>query len=128
MRTKSFGKDAELVSDKALRKFQNDLGDHLKVTMDVIDSDNKAYHPDHNLPNQALAIDKRLKKLGMKQGKIVLPIDGNDIMKAFNIQGGPMIGKALSIVMDLWYENPKITKKEALKAIGKGLGTKNYQF
>lgn len=122
MRTKAFGKDAELASDKALRKFKADLGDHLETTLDLIDSDNKAHHPDHNLPNQAIEIEKRLKKLGMKTNKPVLPINGNDIIAKFKVPGGPLVGKALDAVKDAWFENPKITKKQALLIAKKTLG------
>ena len=121
MRTKAFGKDGELASDKALRKFKTDLGDHLEATMDLIDSDNRSHATDYNMPDQVTAIDKRLKKLGATKD-ITLPINGDDIMRAFNIKGGPDVGIALVAVKDAWFSNPKITKREALKIAKKAIG------
>ena len=121
MRTKAFGKDAELATDKALRKFKVDLGDHLEATMDLINSDNRSHATDHNMPDQVTAIDKRLKKLGAVK-KVTLPINGDDIMSAFNIEGGADVGIALAAIKNAWFSNPKLTKREALKIAKKAIG------
>ena len=122
MRTKSYGKEAELVSDKALRKLQNDLGPHLEDTLDLINSDNISHGPEsekwqYNLPNQVSAIRDKLKKLGDFTGKLHIPINGMDILRITGEKPGPFIGKLLDKLKDKFLENPNITKEEAEKII-----------
>lgn len=117
MRTKQYGDKAEKVSDKALRKLKADLGDHLEDTLDIIHADNLAHADDYNMPNQVPGIRKRLKKLGQEPAKPQLPITGLDVMKALKIKPGKHIGKMLNIVKDAWFENPKMSRAEALELI-----------
>jgi len=117
MRTKQYGKEAETVSDKALRKLKNDLGDHLEDTLDIIHADNLAHADDYNMPNQVPGIRRRLKKLGQEPAKPQLPISGMDVQKILKIKPGKYIGKMLSIVKDAWFENPKMSRAEALELV-----------
>jgi poly(A) polymerase len=121
MRTKSFGKDAELVSDKALRKLQNDLGDHLETTLDLIHADNISHGKDdwkYNMPNQVPSIRNRMKNLGGDfTKKLQLPLDGGEIIKMFNLKPGPIVGKLKKELEDEFLNNPKMDKKEAIKFI-----------
>lgn len=121
MRTKSFGKNAELVSDKALRKLQNDLGDHLETTLDLIHADNISHGDDkwkHNLPNQIPSIRNRMKNLGGNfTKKLELPINGNDILKLLKLKPGPVVGNLLKDLTDEYLQNPKMTKTDAIKLI-----------
>ena len=116
MRTKPFGKDAEIVTDKVLRKLQTDLGDHLKITLDLIDADNKSHAPEHNLTNQVTNIWNKLDALKQKSDtpKVVLPINGNDIMQITGLKPGPIIKDILNYITDKWYENPNISKEDAI--------------
>jgi poly(A) polymerase/tRNA nucleotidyltransferase (CCA-adding enzyme) len=68
---------------------------------------------------QVLDIIARIDELEtIEESKNVkLPIDGNDIMKEFNLKGGPHIGKILDKVKDAFFENPKITKEECFKLV-----------
>jgi len=115
MRTKSFGNNAELVSDKALRKLQNDLGDHLENVLQVVHADNLSHSDTSSMLGQVPGIRKRLKQLNTKQDfkKITLPVNGNDLMKKFKIKQGPILGKMLSAIKDAYFENPKLTKTQA---------------
>jgi putative nucleotidyltransferase with HDIG domain len=127
MRTKSFGENAEMVSDKALRKLANDLGDHLDNTLEVIDADNRSHGSEtekwkHNIPNQVAGIRDRMKKLGNFTGKLKIPIDGNDVIRLIQAEDpgfkrGPMIAKVLDTVKDKFLENPNISKEEAEKIV-----------
>jgi len=118
MRTKQAGPKGDQISDKALRKLKRDLGDHLEATLDVIASDNNAHHPDYNMPDQIPGIRNRLKDLDMGQGgKIVLPVNGNDIMKKFNLNPGPLLGVLLKAVEEEYLENPRITRSQAMSVV-----------
>jgi len=118
MRTKGFGKEAELVTDKAIRKLKAELGDHLRTTLDLIAADNIAHAEEYNMPLQVSKIKDRLKSLEKEPTKPKLPIDGNDVMKYLKInKPGPIIGQLLKQVETAWFENPNITKKEALEIV-----------
>lgn len=115
MRTKSFGNNAELVSDKALRKLQNDLGSHLNSVLQVVHADNLSHSDTSSMPGQVPGIRKRLKHLNSKQdfSKIILPVNGDDLIKKFNLKSGPIIGKMLDAIKDAYLENPDLTKDQA---------------
>ncbi len=121
MRLKGSGKEGEIVSDKALRKLKADMGDHLEHTLDLMDADNIAHAPEHRMVKQIPAIRARLKNLknAPENKKIPIPIDGNDVMKALEIKPGPLVKTMLAVVADAWFENPDISKKEALGLVKK---------
>lgn len=116
MRLKHGGDDGTGISDKTLRKFKTELGDVLESTLDVIDSDNNAHSELGSMPNQIKNIKIRLDNLKdeIKNDKPELPVSGNDLKTELGLKPGPMFGKILNFVLDLWYENPKITKEEAI--------------
>jgi len=113
MRLKQGGDDAVKLSDKTLRKFKIELGDQLEKVLDVIHADNTAHAGPSAMPNQIEKVRQRLKVLDVKVKKPELPINGNDLM-AMGVKQGPMIGKVLSAVTDAWFENPNITRDEAM--------------
>jgi poly(A) polymerase len=123
MRTKSFGKQAELVSDKALRKLMNDLGDHLDNTLELIHADNISHGDNltkwqHNLPDQVEYLRKRMKELGDFTGKLKIPIDGKDVITLIqkedpNFKPSKTVGDILDAIKDKFLENPRLTKQEA---------------
>jgi len=116
MRLKQGGDDAVKLSDKALRKFKIDLGDNLENILDVIHADNIAHADASAMPNQIEKVRARLKALDVQVKKPVLPINGNDLM-ALGVKQGPMIGKILSAVTDAWFENPNITRDDAIRIV-----------
>lgn len=117
MRTKSAG-DAGNMSDKALRKLSRALGDHLENTLDLIDADNRAHHPDYNMPDQVKNIRKRLMKLkAVDKPNASLPVNGKDIMQALGIKGGPWIGKLLALVQDEFDGDQSLTKERAIELV-----------
>lgn len=120
MRLKGAGKEGEIISDKALRKLQADLGDHLEDTLDLMHSDNISHADDASMPNQIPSIRQRLKNVGLRQPQhIKLPIDGNDILKALKLKPGRIVGQLLDAVKDAYFTNPKLTKKDALTLVKK---------
>ena len=126
MRTKSFGKDAELVTDKSLRELMNDLGDKLDNVLNLVHADNISHGDQeknwpHNMPNQVTGMRNRIASLG-NFGEP--PINGTDIKEliakedpSFNPNGNPLIGKLKAILLDGFLSNPKMSKEEAEKMI-----------
>lgn len=118
MRTKAWGDKAEKVGDKAIRKLQNDLGDHLELTLDIIHADNISHADASNMPDQVDNIRIRLKDLTSKKEPEKLPVTGKDVMDYLGLsKGGPLVGQALAMIKDAWLENPNISKEQALKLI-----------
>ncbi len=113
MRLKHGGDDAVKLSDKSLRKFKIEVGDNLEALLDVINADNIAHADASAMPNQIEHVRNRLKSLDIQVQKPVLPINGNDLL-AMGFKKGPKIGQVLSAVTDAWYENPNITRDQAV--------------
>jgi tRNA nucleotidyltransferase (CCA-adding enzyme) len=118
MRLKSGGDDAIKLSDKALRKFKVALGDQLENLLDVMHADNVAHSEASSMPNQINNIRKRLANLSMPTEKPSLPINGNDLIE-LGLKPSPDFAKIMSAVTDAWYENPNITREEALVIVRK---------
>jgi len=124
MRTKASGDKGEM-SDKSLRKLQNDLGNHLELTLDLIDADNISHSKNSNMYNQVSNIKNKLKILKEKDPKIVkLPLNGFEIQNIFRLTPGEKIGEILKHVQDLYFENPNITKEETINIIHNRFFTK----
>ena len=123
MRLKQAGKAGEIITDKALRKLKADLGDHLEHTLDLMHADNAAHAPEHRLEKQIPGIRRRLKNLkdAPANKSIPIPIDGNDVMTHLNIRRGPLVKVMLDAVKDAWFENPAISRQQALDLIEKTL-------
>jgi len=121
MRFKQAGKEGEIISDKKLRKFQADIGEHLEQTLDLMHADNIAHAPEHSLELQIPNIRKRLKNLKEVPvtSKIPLPVNGFDVMKETGVRPGPIVKTLLAVVADAWYEDPDITKNQALALVRK---------
>lgn len=118
--------DASKLSDKTLRKFSTASGGHLQNILDLIHADNISHAEKSAMPNQIPNIRQRIEKLNAPKGTsdINLPIDGNDIKTILGIKDGPLIGKIKDAVLDAWYENPDLTRNDAIEIIKK-IGTEN---
>ena len=125
MRLKSAGPEGDKVSDKALRKLAVDLGSHLTDVLSIMDADNKAHAPGHDMPNQIANIIKRLDVLkdsipvkGQKS-----PISGEDL-KLLGLKPGPLFSELMTFVKERQLEFPNTTKEEYIELIKKHLETK----
>ena len=116
MRLKHGGDDAVKLSDKTLRKFKIEMGEHLENILGVIHADNIAHAEASSMPNQINNVRKRLSGLDIRVTKPTLPINGFDLGK-MGIPKGPIYGKILSAITDKWYENPELTKEDAIEII-----------
>lgn len=121
MKLKHGGPDSFGATDKTLRKFKVNMGDHLEDVLNLIHADNIAHEAGFDMPNQIDAIRKRLDTLGIPQGKLKLPINGKDILKKFNLKSGSIIGDLLAIVKDEYLENPKVTANKIYPKLEKYL-------
>jgi putative nucleotidyltransferase with HDIG domain len=114
MRLKHGGDDAIKLSDKTLRKFKIEMGDNLENILNVINADNIAHAEASSMPNQVANVKKRLDALDIKVTKPSLPITGHDLI-LMGIKPGPIFTKILEVITDKWYENPNISKEQAMK-------------
>ena len=118
MRLKRSGNEGELATDKTLRKFSVDLGNHLETMLDVMEADNASHEGSHTMPNQIPNIRARIEKLKntipAKNAK--LPVTGEDL-KALKIPAGPIYKEILDTIRDAIYENPKLTRDEAFTIV-----------
>lgn len=118
MRLKSAGDTAVNLSDKALRKFRFDIGDELENVLNLIHSDNISHSDASSMPNQIINIRKRLDALKSTSQKPNLPINGNDLIK-LGLKPGPIFTQIMKEVTDAWFENPQISKSDALEIVKK---------
>jgi putative nucleotidyltransferase with HDIG domain len=127
MRLKSAKDTGVELSDKALRKFKIEVGDQLENILNVIHADNCAHADASAMPNQIANIRKRLETLNMNvaHGKPKLPITGNDL-QAMGLKPGPIYSEIMKAVTEAWYENPNISKEQALE-IAKNINKKPHQ-
>lgn len=104
--------------DKKIRKFINLTDGALSEAFMLMFAYNMA---DKNCKdkNRVLDILSHIEKMKEKEDldKVSLPINGNDIMKEFNIKGGPTIGILLNAVKEKYFENPSITKDECFSIV-----------
>jgi len=111
--------DSSKLNDKTLRRFSVATGGHLQNILDVIHADNISHAEESSMPNQIPNIRQRIEKLGAPVDKsdVKLPIDGNDIKQALGIKNSPLVGQVKKAVEDAWYENPELTRDDAMKIV-----------
>lgn len=112
-------------SNKALRKFVAEVGgEYIDIVLNIIDADNKSHDSLFCLPKQVKLISDKLNEMKEEESvsdKIVLPINGNDIMEKFNMKSSPKVGKLLAIIKDKFLDDPTISKEECFKLIEREL-------
>lgn len=112
--------DASQLSDKSLRKFVAAVGDNLQNILDVIHADNISHADESTMMNQIGIVRQRIDNLNKQIDKtnMKLPINGNDLI-VLGLKPGPLIGSILNAVQDAWYENPNITREQAIEIANK---------
>lgn len=116
MRLKHGGDDAVNLTDKTLRKFTSEVGDQLENTLDLIHADNVAHSEASSMPNQIKNVRDRLDKLNISSdtpSKPKLPINGKDLID-LGIKPGPIFTEIMTAVTDAWFENPQLSKEDAI--------------
>lgn len=118
MRMKSGGPESTEITDKTLRKFSKTLGDNLNNVLDLIHADNVSHKEESSMPDQVTNIKGRLDKLNqeIEPDKNKLPINGNDVM-SLGVPQGRSVGDVLDLVQDAWFENPNMSREEAIDIV-----------
>lgn len=122
MRLKHGGDTAVDLTDKTLRKFVSDVGDQLENVLSLIHADNIAHADASAMPNQIEFVKNRLKSLETTTAKPKLPINGNDLMKELGLKPGRIFSDIMKAVTDAWFENPKLSREDALNIARKVAG------
>lgn len=116
--------DGVIPPDKKIRKFINLSGDDLGASIDLMNANNM--HCTYGKKKkQVLDILNRIEEMedADNAANVKLPINGNDIQQYFSIKPSPVVGIALEKVKDAYFENPNMTKDEALEIVEKLLKT-----
>jgi tRNA nucleotidyltransferase/poly(A) polymerase len=119
--------DAFTPPDAKIRRFLNSTGDDDALTLDLMEANN--LHVAFNKKKlQVFNILNRIEELEEldeidRVKNVKLPIDGNDIIKEFNLKSSPKIGILLQVVKDAYFENPDITKDECFELVENKLKT-----
>ena len=113
------------MSDKTVRRFMNLWDENANLVLGLINADNLANGVKLDQIKNFRIRMAELKKDNDKNGKIKLPINGNDIMKELSIKEGPEVSYYLSYAKMYYIDNPNVTadglieylktKKEELK-------------
>jgi tRNA nucleotidyltransferase (CCA-adding enzyme) len=118
MRFKSAGLLGENISDKALRKFKFGIPlEDIEDVLDLMHADNISHAPHVCMPQQISCIRERIKKLNIIISKPKLPINGDDLIKIFNLKPSKIFGEILKVIEEEYYENPELTLEEALEIV-----------
>ena len=105
--------DAKSVSSiKGLRKFMYEC-----KTLPRFINALSVFRADEGEEFHRLVFGTALKKVGNKMFGYKLPVDGNDIMKTLDIEGGPIIKKILDELLDLAFSDPTLTKVDFIKYV-----------
>ena len=128
MALKHGGDDASKLSDKSLRKFVAAVGDNLTNILDVIHADNVAHSEHSSMPNQIGIVKQRIDNLGQQidNKNLKLPINGKDLIQ-MGLKPGPLFTDILNAVQDAWYENPNISKEDAISIVDRFKMDNNIQ-
>lgn len=123
MKLKHGGDDSKGISDKTLRKFSVHVGDNLNHILDLIHADNISHSDESSMPNQIENVKKRLDTLNkdLSNNKPKLPITGNDLI-SIGLKPSILFREILSAVEDAWFENPNLTRDEAMEIVNKMKG------
>lgn len=104
--------DGQGVTKKTLRKFKTAVGEHLEDILLLIHADNISHSELGSMPNQVENLKKRFEDLDMPKEKIVLPINGDDLIQ-MGLKPSPLFRQILDAVSEAWYDDPNITREQA---------------
>jgi poly(A) polymerase len=116
MRLKQAGDEGVRIKDKTLLKFRNEMGEQLENVLNLMHADNIAHSEASSMPNQIAGIRKRLETLKDIPTKPKMPISGFDLQQ-LGISPGKIYKDILNIVADAWYDNPNISKNDAIEIV-----------
>jgi poly(A) polymerase/tRNA nucleotidyltransferase (CCA-adding enzyme) len=105
-----------------IRRFVSNFNgddDALNIALDLIHANNisQMYGKKIKLVPGIRGKIKELDKKNESGKKIVVPIDGNDIMKEFKLKPSPILGTIMTKLKQKVIEDPSLTKEGALKFV-----------
>ena len=91
----------------------------LDIALDLIHANNisQMYGKKIKLVSGIREKIKELDKKNESGKKIVIPINGKDIMKEFNLRPSPVLGKIMDRLKQKVIENPSLSKEDAFKFV-----------
>ncbi len=108
-------------NDSAVRRYARDAGDLLSRLNQLAVADCTTRIPSKAKRNLELILDleDRIKKLNEEEeiAKIRAPIDGKEIMEYLKLPPGPVVGKALKMLLDAKLDDKIKTKEDAYKML-----------
>lgn len=108
-------------SDKSVRKFGITFGKHTDLCIGFITAYIDTYYEDaayHLWLKDFTDTVKKLREDGtMFDHTTVLPVDGNDIMKAFNIKPSKTVKSLLDQAWEIYYNHPNISKEDLVSSL-----------
>lgn len=114
MRLKQSGDVGVKMKDSTLLRFRNEMGEQLDNILKLMHADNIAHSEASSMPQQIAGIRQRLEKLKDVPTKPKMPISGRDLI-ASGLKPGPMFSEIMAAVADAWYQNPGLSRDEALE-------------
>jgi len=107
-------------TNKRLRKLKWDVGeDLLDDLLDLCHADSCSCAPASQCPDLVPQLREALAAFQDDPPKLVLPINGNDIMQIFGIEPGPKVREYLAMAEAMVLENPEIGRLEILGKLQK---------
>ena len=113
MRLKQAGDTGVHIKDKTLLRFRNEMGEQLENVLNLMHADNISHSDASSMPNQISAIRQRLESLKDVPTRPKMPIDGFDLT-LMGLKPGPIFKEIMNAVAEAWYENPNLSKEQAL--------------
>lgn len=109
------------ITDKSARKILRKCGDYIDDILQLMDADNKSHEvkSSNRLWYQidefrALIPKLYIKSITDKSDVSKCPVNGHDIMTEFDVQPGPEVKKYLEIAIDIFDEDPSLSKEEII--------------
>ena len=107
-------------TNKRLRKLKWDVGDELlDDLLELCHADSCSCAPASQCPDLVPQLREALAVFQDEPSKLVLPVNGNDIMQIFGIEPGPKVKEYLTMVEDMVLENPEIGSSEIFNFLQK---------
>lgn len=109
------------ITDKAFRKVCRRLGKYIDKCLCLMDADNLSHADEasNRLRYQITDFIKKMQDITKQEKELTpkLPVNGHDIMLKFNICPGPDVKMYLEKALDIFDENPSLTKDEILEKL-----------
>ena len=103
----------EEMTPKTLRKKINEHGKDMFVfCCDLAEADSKRAER-----RKIVADIREFIETDKPEEKVVLPLNGNEIMELFNLKPSRRVGELLNVVKEAVFENPNLTKEEAIELL-----------